>query len=130
MNLLVIAGGLGKDAELRTTQAGKKVLGFSVAVSGRNNETTWFNCSMWGDRGEKLAQYLKKGGKVTVSGQVSARVYNDKAYLEVFVHDLTLQGSKPGQSGGSEHGSYQEPQGGFGGGNIDDGIPFAMEWRT
>jgi len=128
MNLLLIAGGVGKDAELRTTQNGKKVLGFSVGVSGRDKETTWFDCSLWGERGEKLAPYIKKGGKVTVSGQVSAREYNGKAYLQVFVHDLTLQGGKP-QASGSQHGSYQEPQQGeFGSGGMPiDDIPFAAQ---
>ena len=54
MNNLTIAGALGRDAETRTTQTGETVTGFSVAVSnGKDRDATWFDCSLWGDRGPK-----------------------------------------------------------------------------
>jgi single-strand DNA-binding protein len=126
MNVLTIAGNIGKDAELRTTQNGKQVAGFSVAVlKGRDQETTWFNCSLWGERAAKLASYLTKGSRVTVSGEVSAREHNGKAYLQVFVRELTLQGGgerrdDASHSGGSAYGATT----GGAHDDVEDSIPF------
>ena len=56
----VIAGNIGKDAEVRTA-AQTTVTGFNVAVEQRGKDgkkTQWIGCSMWGKRGETLAQYL------------------------------------------------------------------------
>lgn len=56
MQTLIIAGNVGKDAELRTTQSGEKVLNFSLAVDngkskdGTKRDPTWFDCSIWGKR--------------------------------------------------------------------------------
>ena len=126
MNNLTIAGGIGKDAETRTTQSGKNVTSFSVAVSkGRDKETIWFDCSIWGERGDKVAQYIRKGGKITVSGEVSAREHNGKAYLQIFVRDFTLQGGgrdDSDQGYGNDQGRQAPPDGGYG--DLDDFVPF------
>lgn len=94
MKNITIAGNIGKDAA--TQDAGDTtVTRFSVAVServGTEKRTIWFDCAMWGSRGEKVAQYLRKGVKVTVSGDLSTREYEGKTYLTVRVGDLTLQG--------------------------------------
>lgn len=98
MQLTIIAGNVGKDAELRTTQGGESVLGFSVAVyngkdkQGQDRPATWWSCSLWGVRADKLAPYIKKGAKMTVQGRPSARVHDGKAYLELNVSDLTFMG--------------------------------------
>jgi len=60
---------LGRDAELRTTQSGKQVLGFAGAYDvgfGDNKKTQWIDCSLWGDRAVKLQQYMKKGSQVVI----------------------------------------------------------------
>ena len=110
MNLLVVAGNIGSDAELRMTKAGKPVCGFSVAMDsgwGDNKKTNWVKCSIWGDRAEKLAPYLLKGGKVTVSGELSTSEWTNKdgelkTDLQLNVREVTLQGStgehKPAQA--------------------------------
>lgn len=99
MKSLTIAGRLTKDAVTR--EAGSdKVTGFSVAVDDRSNKeksTLFFDCSMWGKRGETLAQYLTKGSSVTVAGDLGTREYEGKTYLTLRVNDVTLQGGK--QSG-------------------------------
>ena len=64
MKQIVIAGRTGKPAELRRTQNGDAVLSFSVAVDdgfGQNKKTLWFDCSVWGKRGETLKDMLPKG---------------------------------------------------------------------
>ena len=96
MKNITIAGRLTKDAVTR--EAGSdKVTGFAVAVddrSGKEKATIFFDCSLWGKRGESLAQYLTKGSSVTVSGDFGTREYEGKTYFTVRVNDVTLQGGK------------------------------------
>lgn len=91
---------LGKDAVTRHTGAGKAVTGFSAAIDsgfGDNKKTIWLDCSLWGDRGEKLAPYLVKGSKHMVQGELGTREYEGKTYITVDVKEVKL-GAKPGQS--------------------------------
>ena len=100
MKSITIAGNVGKDAETRSTQNGDKVTSWTVAVEdrqGQEKRTLWFDCALWGKRGEGLAQYITKGGKVAVSGELSTREYEGKTYLQVRAEQVTLMG---GNSGG------------------------------
>jgi single-strand DNA-binding protein len=95
MKNITIAGNIGKDAETRRTQSGDAVTSFSIAVEDRipkEKGTIWFRCSLWGKRGESLAQYLTKGSKVAVSGELSIEVYEGKTNLTVKVDQVTLLG--------------------------------------
>ncbi len=95
MKTITIAGNIGKDAVTRTTQGGDQVTGWSVAVEERNGQdkrTIWFDCSLWGKRGQGLAQYLTKGSRVAVTGDLSTREYNGKTYLTIRVSEVTLLG--------------------------------------
>lgn len=100
MNSISISGNLGKDAETRFMPDGKAVVSFSVADSqGKDKPSIWWNCSMFGERGEKLSPYLLKGQTVTVIGNVSEREWTDKdggkrKSMDVRVNDLALQGGK------------------------------------
>ena len=104
MNNATFAGRIGRDAEVRHTGGGKPVAGFSLAVdeyAGQGEKKTlWIDCSLWGDRAEKLAQYLAKGTPVAVSGQVGIRVYESngqtKSTLTLRVAELTLLGKPEG----------------------------------
>ena len=94
----MVIGNLGRDAELKTVSGGKVVCNFSVAAEGRTGKdkvTTWVRCALWGVRGEKVAQYLKKGTCVAVDGSLTTREYNDKTYLELDVHEVQLVGGRP-----------------------------------
>ncbi len=80
---------------MRRTNAGDAVAGFPVAVEERNGQdkrTLWFDCSLWGKRSEALAQYLTKGSRVTVAGDLSTREHEGKTYLTIRVSQVTLQG--------------------------------------
>ena len=132
MKTLTIAGNIGKDAVTRTTQGGDSVTGWTVAVTERakgEEKTLWFDCSMWGKRGEALSQYLTKGSKVTVAGDFGTREHEGKTYLTLRVNDLTLQGGKPGDSGGDNGRSNAQRSDGYGAGGRGsadlDEIPFA-----
>ena len=100
MNIICVAGQLGRDSELRFLSNGDAVLGFSVADDqGKDKPTIWWNCSLFGKRAESLAQYLTKGQKVTVSGNVTEREFTDKdgakkKAQDIRVSDVALQGQK------------------------------------
>jgi single-strand DNA-binding protein len=103
MKNIVVCGNIGKSAETRTTQGGDKVTSWSVAVeerSGKEKSTIWFDCSLWGKRGESLAPYLTKGGKVAVSGDLGKREHEGKTYLTIRADQVTLMGGKPSQDDG------------------------------
>lgn len=104
MNNITIAGNIGKDCELRFLPNGDPVASFSVADSqGKDKHTIWWNCSLFGKRGESLAQYLTKGQQVAVSGTVSEREWTDKdgnkrKAMDIRVADVALQGGKREES--------------------------------
>ena len=135
MQQLIIAGNIGKDAVVRRTQSGESVAGFSVAVdngkdaNGNRRDSTWFDCALWGKRGEALAPYLLKGGKVTITGRPTVRVHEGNAYLGVNVDQITLQGGKPeprpqGGAGGPAAGSPADPAMQSPGDPFGDEVPF------
>lgn len=102
MNVITIAGQLGRDSELK--QAGQEqILRFSVADSqGKEKPTIWHNCTLWGRRATSLQQYLTKGQNVTVTGSITQREYTDKdgqkkTAQEVKVNDLTIHWSRDRQ---------------------------------
>jgi single-strand DNA-binding protein len=142
MKNIVIAGTVGRDAQTRSAGE-RKVTGWSVAVDdgwGDKKTTLWFDCDLWGVRGEKLAQYITKGGKITVSGSLSTREYEGKTKLTVEVTEVELQGGKQNNGGGAsdrDTGGYGNSGGGSGygaggrpGGDMDDSIPFQREDRA
>lgn len=100
MNKLTIIGNLTRAPELRTTQSGKNVCTFTVAVNRRGrDETDYFRVSAWGKLGENCHQYLDKGRKVAVTGSVSASAYTtqsgeNRASLEVFADDVEFLTAK------------------------------------
>ena len=145
MNIGIFAGRVGKDAVLRHTQAGKPVLGFSVAVDvyvgGGEKETLWVDCAMWGERGQKVADYVTKGASVTVQGRVSLDSYEGKPKLKLDVQELTLQGGKPeggerqaasGSNGGTPGRTRNAPPAPTRGNDPfpDDDIPFVSSFST
>ena len=113
MKSITIAGNIGKDAVTRSTPGGDKVTSWGVAVEeriGQDKRSIWFDCTLWGKRGESLAQYLTKGGKVSVSGELSTREHEGKTYLTVRVDQVTLLGSKPGGDGSGERAAPRNEQ--------------------
>lgn len=75
---IFLVGRLGKDPHLHTTNNGKTVCNFSIAVdsgSGEHKKTTWFNISAWGKPGEAAHKYLTKGSEVAISGTPTLREF-------------------------------------------------------
>jgi single-strand DNA-binding protein len=115
MKSITIAGNIGKDAEVRTMQDGTKVAGWTVAVDdgwGEKKRTIWFDCSMFGVRGERIAQHINKGGKICVSGEFSTREHNGVTYPTIRVSDVTLQGGgQSNQGDGGQRGGNDQSGG-------------------
>mgnify|MGYP003921567153 FL=1 len=121
---LMIAGNVGRDSEVRTTQSGKSNASWSVACDtgfGQNKTTTWVRCTMWGERGEKLSAYIKKGTKMVATGEPTINEYvakdgTTKVSLELRVSEVKLMG------GGENEpvDNYKPPQQD----ELDDSIPF------
>ena len=130
MEMIIIAGTVGKDAELRRTSNGDAVLGFSVAVdqgkdkNGQKRETKWYDASLWGKRAESLQSYITKGTKLTLQGRPTAREHQGKVYMGIAVNDLTFMGGSQRDTSQQDRGSYQEPLGADYSGDLDDEIPF------
>jgi single-strand DNA-binding protein len=104
MNRLEIIGHIGQDAEVKDLGQ-NQVINFSVAVSEsylKDNEkktiTTWFECARWGNN-TQIAQYLKKGTQVFISGKTNNRAWqNENGEIRVVngitVNIIELLGSK------------------------------------
>lgn len=132
MSVIIATGRLGKDAELRTTPNGTKVAEFSIADEvgyGQNKKTQWLKCSMFGERAEKVAPYLLKGGLIEIHGTPQAEAWqsNDgiKTALKVNVNEVKLHG------GGKKDDAPTERKGSGPArtNDLDEEIPFAPEWR-
>jgi single-strand DNA-binding protein len=133
MNVISISGNVTKDGELRALQSGETVLQFSVAdnMIGKDKGAIFWNCSMWGKRGESLADFIRRGQPVTVNGSVSERSYTDKdgnqrKAMEVRVNDIALQGGKPTQDErpAQKPAPKPAPKQSAGFEDMDDEIPF------
>ncbi len=100
-----IIGRITKDAETKVLPDGRTVINFSVAVNDSyktkgtseiKKRTTYFDCAYWLSPG--IAQYLKKGTLVQLSGTLSARAWlnlqgEPKATINVHVNRIQLHGS-------------------------------------
>lgn len=122
MNRLTIIGNLTREPETRTTQSGKNVCTFIVAVNRQNDGADYFRVSAWGQLGEICQKYLGKGRKVAVVGSVSVNSYTTqageaRASLEVMAQDVEFLTPK---SGAAEHdrSAADKPQGGWADGGL------------
>lgn len=102
MNIWAFTGSLGQDCETKYTSTGTAICEFSVAVTsgyGDKQKTTWAKCALIGKRAEgQLPQYLVKGQKVAVSGELTLDQWehNGQKYsaLKVVVGSMDLIGEK------------------------------------
>ena len=116
---LNIIGRVGKGGASIKAVRDRTVLAFSVAVNvgwGQNEQTLWFDCSLWGQRGEKLAEHINQGDQIGVTGSLSTREHDGKTYLKIDVQDVTLiggkreGGDKPARSEGRSSGGRAQQQ--------------------
>ncbi len=157
VNKVILVGNLGRDPEIRNSQDGRRIANFSVATSEswrdkatgeRKERTEWHRVVIFNDKLAEIAQqYLRKGTKVYVEGQLQRRKYPDKetgqereiteVVITAFKGDFTILDSRGGGAGaGAETGNggmsdSARPSSGrapqkqpAGGKDFDDDIPF------
>jgi single-strand DNA-binding protein len=157
VNKVILVGNLGADPEIRRTQDGRPVANLSVATSEqwrdktsgeRRERTEWHRVVIFSEGLCKIAeQYLKKGSKVYLEGQLQTRKWTDQSGQDRYSTEVVLQGFNSaltmldgkGEGGGSEYArGGQSGRSDFGqsgpydkgdnqpapAGDIDDEIPF------
>ena len=102
VNKVILVGNLGKDPEVRRTQDGRPIVQLSVATSEnwrdkntgeRKEKTEWHRVVIFSEGLCKIAeQYLKKGSKVYLEGQLQTRKWTDKDNIERYSTEVVLQG--------------------------------------
>jgi single-strand DNA-binding protein len=128
MQFISITGRVGGDAETRSAGSGT-VTNFNCAVDqgwGDNKQTNWFRVAIWGDRGSKLAQYIKKGDKVAVTGELAIGEYNGKPQYEIRAADIDcfMSGKQQGGGGDTFAGHRERSAPIPASANLDDDVPF------
>lgn len=81
MQKLIIIGNLTNDPEVRSTQTGKNVCTFTIAVNRKKvsePQTDFFRINAWNGLADTCARFLAKGKKVAVVGELQARTYEDR----------------------------------------------------
>lgn len=120
-----VTGNVGKDAVVRTTGGGA-VCNFSVASNTKQRgveSTIWFDCTIWGSRGEKVAPHITKGKRVCVAGEQTEREYEGKIFKCLNVAGFDFMGERQDDSQrGSSRSSASAPTP-SGGGYEDTGVP-------
>ncbi len=157
VNKVIIVGNLGRDPEVRTFQNGGKVCNLRVATSERwkdrntgeqRERTEWHSVAIFSEPLARTAeQYLRKGSKVYLEGQLETRKWQDQSGQDRYSTEVVLRpytstmvmldgrgeggGSFGGGGGGGYVGGGASDGGGFGGGSsspapsdMDDEIPF------
>jgi single-strand DNA-binding protein len=102
VNKVILVGNLGKDPEIRRTQDGRPIANLSVATSEswrdkatgeRKEKTEWHRVVIFNEGLCKIAeQYLKKGAKVYLEGQLQTRKWTDQSGVEKYSTEVVLQG--------------------------------------
>jgi single-strand DNA-binding protein len=102
VNKVILVGNLGKDPEVRRMQNGNPVVNLSIATSEnwrdkatgeRKEKTEWHRVVIFSEGLAKVAeQYLKKGSKVYIEGQLQTRKWTDQSGVEKYSTEVVLQG--------------------------------------
>lgn len=87
MNSVHIIGRITKDLEVKATPTGKSVLNFTVAIPRfrKDDGADFANCVAWNKTSENMGRYLKKGDRISVTGKLQSRTYEDKDKKKIYV---------------------------------------------
>ena len=143
VNKVILVGNVGKDPEIRRTQDGRPIANLSIATSEswrdkatgeRKDKTEWHRVVIFNENLCKVVeQYVKKGAKLYIEGQLQTRKWTDQSGAEKYSTEVVLQGfngnltmleSRAGsgasmQEGGADYSAGQDS--GFGGGSSSGG---------
>lgn len=140
VNKVILVGNLGRDPEVRSFQNGGKVCNLRIATSEtwkdrntgeRRERTEWHSVAIFSEGLVRVAeQYLRKGSKVYIEGQLQTRKWQDQSGQDRYSTEVVLQGfgatltMLDGRGEGGGGGGYGGGQGGgysSGGGGYDSG---------
>ncbi|MDD2868816.1 single-stranded DNA-binding protein [Neomegalonema sp.] len=137
VNKVILIGNLGADPESRQTQNGGQIVRLRLATSEswkdkatgeRRERTEWHSVVIFSEGLARVAtQYLRKGSKVYVEGQLQTRKWQDKDGADRYSTEIVLQGFNAtltmldGPGGGSGGGGRGGQGGGFGGDDFGGG---------
>lgn len=160
VNKVILIGNLGADPEIRRTQDGRPIANLRIATSEswrdkatgeRKEKTEWHRVVIFNEGLCRVAeQYLRKGAKVYIEGQLQTRKWTDQSGVEKYSTEVVLQGFNStltmldGRGGGGGGGGFGDESGGDfgssgpggggrravsgggggGGRDMDDEIPF------
>jgi single-strand DNA-binding protein len=142
INRVVLVGNLTRDPELRHTPSGTAVCNLRLAVNTRRKDETgqwvdkpnYFDITVWGNQGERCAQYLSKGRPVAIDGRLEWREWetpegNKRQAVDVVADTVQFLGGRGDGEGGSGGGyipadACAAPAGDFPTSPTDDDIPF------
>jgi single-strand DNA-binding protein len=112
LNRVMVIGNLGRDPEMRYTPSGQAITSFSLAATRtwttaageRRDATEWFNVVAWGSLAEICNQYLTKGRRVYVEGELRTRGWEQpdgKKHFrtELVASEMIMLGPRPTSSG-------------------------------
>ena len=157
VNKVILVGNLGRDPEVRRMGSGEPVVNLRIATSEnwkdkstgeRRERTEWHSVVIFNENLARIAeQYLRKGSKVYIEGQLQTRKWQDQSgqdrytteiVLQRYRGEMTLLDSRSGGGFGDDYGSQQigQSDSGYGGApssmpasssgfsDLDDEIPF------
>jgi single-strand DNA-binding protein len=126
LNRVMVIGNLGRDPEMRYTPGGQAVTSFSLAATrswtsangGRRDLTEWFNVVSWGSLAEICNQYLTKGRRVYLEGELRTRGWEQadgtKQYrTELVANEMIMLGPRPAPNAVEHTVDYSENEPSF-----------------
>lgn len=125
MQVITLTGRAGANAETRDA-GGNTVTSFNLAVDqgyGDRKTTNWFRISIWGDRGAKLREHIRKGDKLAVTGELTIGEYQGKPQYEVRCNDIDPWMSSKGDRADSPMRELQAAGQAFDA-DLDSEVPF------
>lgn len=100
VNQVSIAGGIGQDPDMKVFDSGSQVVTTSMAVQEKKDKTNWFSVKAWGKTAELIADYVRKGSKLGVVGELQVEHWgqsDDNFKFVVNANQISLLG-KSGES--------------------------------
>ena len=143
INKVILVGNIGNDPEIRSTSDGREIANFSLATSEswkdkntgeRKSKAEWHKVSVFSQGLVGIIKnYVKKGTKVYLEGQLQTRKWTDNAGVEKYTTEIVLQNfnstlsildSKQSESNTSHDKGFAKVEKAFSDDIIDDDIPF------
>lgn len=115
INRIVLTGRITKDLDLKTTQGGHSVVGFTLAVDrarktdNGDRAADFIRCTAWNKTAETMNMYCHKGSLIGVDGRLQTRSYDDRIGQRVYITEVVVDHMSFLDSRNSQQGNQQPP---------------------